>query len=587
MPDESIFLATHAFSKSNQHVYLKDEVRRKHCHIIGGTGTGKSKLMEHMIRQDIRNGKGICLIDPHGNLFESVLKWCLLQDYRHRLVVIDPNQSEWSVGLNFLEYDSSVWDLGQHVENVIDDLGKARDEDLFQTAQVVIWLRYFLQLAAVQNPPLAFTDLYALLDDRGKDLRLRLTDTITDPVLRQDLLNAWNEYDTAPARTRSEFMRLPVWSRIQTFLGTKNMRRIVGQTETTVDFYGAMQKNRIVLVNLSGQLTEHERNLLGIVIIEKIFEAAKKRKPDREKQYYVYIDEFGYFVSERIAQALEELRKRHVGFILAHQELEQLKDDSRIGGNRLLASVMTNTKVKIAFRVSREDAEAMALEMFAGFITGDEVKHEQKTISFWPHKTREKSFASGTVISEGDIQSFSNMIGQASTQIAGQVYVPGSGFLPITTPASSSEVSGMSSSYVRGDSRGTVSGYAQSDVEINVPFYDLEPFEQVVSTTFYSIEEVKERFIQFLQNQQERFFHLRILGETDQPPIALQTPTVDEVFLLPSVLQYQTDKILERYARNGEEVEKEIEQRRIRLLNFSQEEAEEEDDQAYNPEDYE
>jgi len=593
MSDDSIFIGTHAFSKEEgedrkaQRVYLKDEARKKHTHIIGGTGTGKSKLMEQMIQEDIKNGKGVCLIDPHGSLYDSVLKWCILEDYRQKLIIIDPNKKEWSVGLNFLEYDTSIWDLGQHVENIIDGLGKARDEDLFATAQVVIWLRNFLQLAAAQNEPkLTFTDLYTLIRDDKKILRDVLTDKISDSLLRRFLKDAWHEYDNAPGRTRADMMRLPVWSRIQTFLGTQNMRRIVGQAETSVDFYDAMQNDKIVLVNLSGQLTENERSLLGVMIIEKIYEAALKRKPDVENQYYVYIDEFGYFVSERIAKALEELRKRHVGFILAHQELEQLRDEGRIGGQRLLASIMTNAKIKIAFRVSRADAEAMMYEMFAGFITGDEIKHEQKVISFWPHKTREKSYAYGSSVSHGEAQSISNMIGQMSGQISGQVFIPGSGFISSVDPVSTSIGKNLMNSLSRGDSRTSIHGYSDSEVEIDVPFYDLEPFEQIVSTTFYSIEEIKERYISFLQNQQERFFHLRILGETARMPIPLRTPNVRHEDISPKVLREQVEDIVKQYCRKGEEVER-LCSERIDLLESLNKSEVEKVDPSYNQDEYE
>ena len=116
--EDEILIGNHAFGKRHR-VFLKDEARKHHCHIIGGTGTGKSKLMEYMIRQDIRNGKGVCLIDPHGSLYEPVLKWVVANGFKHRLVVVDPNEKDWSVGLNILEYDKDQLDVGQHIENVI------------------------------------------------------------------------------------------------------------------------------------------------------------------------------------------------------------------------------------------------------------------------------------------------------------------------------------------------------------------------------------------------------------------------------------------------------------------------------------
>lgn len=571
MSFDEIHIGNHAFSKAGNKVFLKDKVRGEHCHIIGGTGTGKSKLLENMIRQDIKNGKGLCLIDPHGSLFDSVLKWIVAHGFDHRLVVVDPNEKGWSVGLNFLEYDQDLFDAGQQVENVIYDIGKARDEDIFATAQVVIWLRNFLMLAT--HSGMTLDEVYYLIDEKNSRLRRILTERISNDKSLVRLLNqAWNEYDTAPARTRTDIMRLPVLSRIQTFLATRTMRQIIGQKETTVDFYKAMEKGQIVLVNLHGSLSENEKTLLGMIVIDKLFQAAVKRKPDRGKMFYVYVDEFGRFVSERIARALEELRKRRVPFILAHQELEQLKDETRVDGKRLLAAVMSNTKVKIAFRISRSDAEAMALEMFGGFISGNEIKHEQKVTSFWPHKTTATSRGFGKAMSEGDAQAIISGIGHASSQMSGRVYVPGTGFMESDGLQSYGDSIGFGSSQMSGSSRGTMSSYSTSEIEMEFPFYDLEPFEQIVSTTFYSVEEIKERYIQFLQNQKERFFHIRILGETDRPPIALMTPTVHDISVLPSVLKRVKLKSIKNNSKSVEQIEELSDTRRRELLQLQSEE---------------
>lgn len=560
-----IHIGNHAFGGGPHKIFLKDEARKEHCHIIGGTGTGKSKLMEYMIRQDIRNGKGVCLIDPHGNLFESILKWAEAYGYGHRLVVIDPTEKNWSVGLNFLEYDKNLFDAGQHVENVIFEIGKARNENIFETTQVVIWMRNFLQLAALCG--LTLEDVYLLLNEKNKKLRRNLTDTIVeDKALTRQLRNAWDEYDSAPARTRSEIMKLPVWSRVQTFLATRTMRQIIGQRETTIDFFEAMKKGKIVLVNLHGSLSENEINLLGIIIIDKIWQAARRRKPESGTPFYVYIDEFGRFVSERIALALEELRKRRVPFILAHQELEQLRDEENPAGRRLLAAIMTNAKVKIAFRISRADAEAMALEMFAGFITGNEIKHEQRIISFWPMKTTEKSRAFGHGMSEGEMSAFIENVAHASSQFTGQLFIPDVGFMGASQLSSESMglVTGMSSG--SGSSRGKMKNYSLNEIEMEFPFYDLQPFEQVVSTSFYSVEEIKERYFQFLQNQKERYFHMRIVGETDRPPIALVTPTVEDVHILPSILNKAKLQSIRKYSKPIDEIDRLSEIRRKELL---------------------
>lgn len=147
--NESIHLGNHAFGKKSLPVFLSELDRRSHMHVIGGSGVGKSKLLEHMIRQDVRAGRGLCLIDPHGNLFQSVLEYTIRNRMEDRLIVINPAVSEWSVGLNLLEHDPTVFDTGHHAENVIQGIGKAREEDLFKTAGLVHWLRNLLQYSLI------------------------------------------------------------------------------------------------------------------------------------------------------------------------------------------------------------------------------------------------------------------------------------------------------------------------------------------------------------------------------------------------------------------------------------------------------
>ncbi|MGP8321756.1 MAG: hypothetical protein ACT6FE_05475 [Methanosarcinaceae archaeon] len=111
-----------------------------------------------------------------------------------------------------------------------------------------------------------------------------------------------------------------------------------------------------------------------------------------------------------------------------------------------------------------------------------------------------------------------------------------------------------------------MSSYSTSEIEMEVPFYDLEPFEQVVSMTFYSIDEIKERYIQFLQNQKERYFHIKILGETTSPPIALKTPTLKDVDILPNILRTAKRKNIKKYSKSSEEIEELAEKRQNELL---------------------
>jgi len=563
MSHNALHLGNHALGKKPQPVFLTEEARRAHMHIIGGSGVGKSKLLEYMIRQDIQGGKGLCLIDPHGNLFDSILEFMVRYGFDKRLIVINPAESEWSVGLNYLEHDKFIFDPGHHAENVIKGIGKAREEDIFKTAGLVHWLRHLLQLLISSGLTLMEAQLVMKINNQA--LRQKLLEGIVDPQLRTLLKEAWHQFETTTDRLRDEHIIFPVLNRINTFLSTQTMRRIIGQAESRVNFYDAMQSGMVVLVNLSQGLTDNEKNLLGIQIIDKIYQAGAQRKPETGKQFYVYIDEFGRFVSHQLALGLEELRKRRVSFILAHQELEQLRDAERVGGDRLLAAVNTNTKVKVAFRISRHDAEEMALEVFAGKIDGSEIKHQELRTTIIPHKSRETVYAKGGSEAESQSESTLDSISQISNQLSGMVYVPDQGWLSSDYAVSMSQSTSSGLSEGRGSGRASGKSRARSEVEIDVPFYDLEVTKEVAGTTFYSIEEIKERFTQMLQNQDERYFHLRILGKSHSP-IPLITETVKPSPVLPSQMRKALEENYRRYCLPAHEVDLQIEMRRQALL---------------------
>lgn len=515
-------------------VYLQDEARKHHTHIIGASGTGKSKLMEYMIKQDIRNKKGVLLLDPHGELFDNVLAWAVKRGHASRLIIIDPNIKDYSVGLNYLEYDREQYNAAQHVENVIYELGRIREEDITKTSYIYRFMVRFLQLAAIHN--LTFSDADLLLTEEHKDLKYALTELLkNDKQLYKKLLRTWKEYDSLPYKTRFENITQPIKNRLETVLMTPHMENIITQQETTVDFYQAMQTGKVVLVRLHKGLSRNEKKLLGTIIIDKIYQAAEKRKPDVERFFYVYIDEFANFVSERTAEALDQIRKRHVPFVLAHQHRGQIRTDD-IVGERLLSSIDTNTKVKIAFRLSRKDAEHMVDEMFAGQINGDAIKHIQEVIAFFPQKTREETVAAGSSFSTSQIESISSSLGQVTGTSTGKVFVPGIGWLE-TGEVSQMITNSSTKSSFDSTSKGRSTSEAYSDVRIDIPWYDLIPFKQQVSTTFFTIEEVRERYIQMLQTQSERYFHLKVVGETDKAPINSKTPTVIRRKPLSSVLE--------------------------------------------------
>jgi hypothetical protein len=199
---------------------------------------------------------------------------------------------------------------------------------------------------------------------------------------RYEVLDEWERFDNAPKRDRETYIE-SILNRANKF-AVSDVRRIFGQMTSTVNFRKAMDEGKIILCNLAcGKLSQEEQKMLGIVIVDKITQAGKSRSnipEERRRPFFFYLDEFQNFVSDDIARALQELRKFKVFFTLAHQELEQLMDDSK----KVYSAVLAEPEIKISFRLSREDAEIMAREMFTGKIRGDQIKNMLKQTKFRP-----------------------------------------------------------------------------------------------------------------------------------------------------------------------------------------------------------
>lgn len=209
-------------------------------------------------------------------------------------------------------------------------------------------------------------------------------------VLREtknyEVLEEWERFEQAPRRDRESYVEA-VFNRANKFAAGDITRRMFGQAKSTINFREAMDQGKIILCNLAcNKLSEEEQRMLGVVITDKIIQAGKSRvdtPESRRRPFYFYLDEFGQFVSEDISKALQELRKFKVFLILAHQELEQLREENR----KVYSAVMSEPQVRASFRISREDAEIMAKEMFTGKIRGDMEKRRIEQTKFRPVET--------------------------------------------------------------------------------------------------------------------------------------------------------------------------------------------------------
>jgi len=350
-------------------IWVDDDQRNIHMHVLGRSGQGKTYLLESMIRSDIDNRRGLCLIDPHGDLYKRVLDYCVLKRLHKKVILIDPNDTEWVTGLNYLEYNPKVCSASAHAGTVMQGIAKVFGGEKTETMpQHQRWERN--ALIPIIKSKLTLVELFHFIDTRDPTVRNRLTDEKDNYYLARE----WETFDDSTPREKST-LAASVLNRANKFVIGDTVRRIFGQRVSTVDFRKEMDAGKIILCNLKcGQLSKEEQTMLGVVLIDKMYQAGMSRDdiPESERKrmppFYFYIDEFGNFVSEDVASALQELRKYRISLVLAHQELEQLREDSP----KLYSAVMAEPDIKIVFSISYDDAQLMARSLFS---RGNERRH--------------------------------------------------------------------------------------------------------------------------------------------------------------------------------------------------------------------
>ncbi|MEK9157951.1 MAG: DUF87 domain-containing protein, partial [Patescibacteria group bacterium] len=353
LPTTGIILGENTFRGVKTEVRMTDEDRRRHLYIIGQTGTGKSTMMKALLRQDVENGKGVCLIDPHGEFAEFVLS-ITPQERAEDVIYFDPGDIDFPMGLNMLEIDPA------HPEQksmVIDEMFLIFDKlyDL-KTTGGPMFEKYF------KNSALLLLDDYAHEAPTLADISRVLVDTAyredklsreTNPLVTQ----FWRlEADKAQGEQSLSNMAPYITSKITSFIFNEFLRPIVNQQKSAFNFRQAMDESKILVVNLSkGKIGELNANLLGMIIVGKLLMAALSRVDSDEKSRkdtYLYIDEFQNFATDSISTILSEARKYRLDLIIAHQFIKQLTDKIR-------DAVFGNVGSIATFRIGPDDADFM------------------------------------------------------------------------------------------------------------------------------------------------------------------------------------------------------------------------------------
>ena len=360
---DAILIGTNIYRNVLSPVYMKRDDRMRHHYCIGKSGTWKSVFLQTIARQDIWNGDGICLIDPHGDLAEDMLAY-IPKERAKDLVYFDAGDEERPMGLNL--YEINVLDEADRVVNDATEIFiKMFGPEIFGP-RLQEYFKYgsLTLLEDFEDRP-TLLDIVRLFTDEGyREYKLKKVTNPTVKNRREKTFNAMGD------REKQEI--IPYFSaKFVSFNTNRLIRNIIGQTKSAFKFDDIMDNKKILIINLSkGKIGESNANLLGMIIVSKIYTAAMGRarqKEEERKDFFLYVDEFQNFVSGTFADILSEARKYRLSLIMAHQYIAQLeppKGMGDVGGgkNDVKAAVFGNVGTMQSFKVGAPDAEFLEKE---------------------------------------------------------------------------------------------------------------------------------------------------------------------------------------------------------------------------------
>jgi hypothetical protein len=352
IPSEGMYLGMSTYRGIKRPVHIGDEDRLRHVYIIGRTGVGKTELLVDLIMQDIRSGKGVCFMDPHGDAIEDLMQM-MPPERAEDVIYFNPSDTERPMGMNLLE-------------------AKTEDQKHF-AATAVINMMYKLfdpYKTGIVGPRFEHAVRNAMLTvmcEEGStfvEVMRALTDAryvqellpkVQDPIIRR--------YWTDQIAQTSDFHKSEVLdyitSKFGRFVTNRMIRNIIGQSQSSFSFREVMDQGKILFVNLSkGELGEENSSFLGLVLVPRILMAAMSRADipkEQRRDFYLYVDEFQNFATPDFAVILSEARKYRLGLIVANQFIGQVEEEVK-------NAIFGNVGTKIAFSIGVSDANYMAHE---------------------------------------------------------------------------------------------------------------------------------------------------------------------------------------------------------------------------------
>lgn len=512
-------------------VYLSPDQRQStHMHVIGGSGTGKSKFLEWMIRRDVREGNGLCLIDWHGTLYQDVVRYCAYQDVGlpnglGSVVLLNPSNPDFITGFNpFVAGagDTSV-QVSRRVDATIRPWG-ATNTDQTPTFSRICRLLYTFMIENRQTLPNAAT----LLHFKNRALREQAGESLTDTFSQAE----WEELQAITRRQDWKEEVLSTKNRLMRFVGSKSVRRFMGLRDNNLDLTQIMDEGKILLVNLgsSDYLDREAARVFASLLLNEFFETAMRRAtqaPEREKPrtFALYLDEFQEYITDDVAAMLDQVRKGGLHMVLAHQHLGHFAENER-----LKESVFTNARIRAVFGgLSTPSARELAEEMFLPDLNERQIKKAYyHTVHLYEEQTR-------IVRGRSHSQATGQTTGSSSGLSGPAAYAGYEGWFTNLDDMNRSE----------SESVGSFESEHQGESEVEVPVFVPIPVKELGSEAEWSREEKVSRVAEMLKHQQQRHCFIKLDTEKTQP---LKIPFVRQFGLPPDYLEdYQRDL----YTRQG------------------------------------
>ena len=361
IPSEGTFLGMSTYRGVKRPVFITNSDRMRHMYIIGATGTGKTELLKDLIMQDIKEGRGLCFMDPHGDAVEDLLQ-LVPPERAEDVIYFNPSDTERPMGLNLLE--AKTEDQKHFAATaVINMMYKLFDP--YKTGIVGPRFEHAVRnamLTVMVEEGNTFVEVMRVLTDAR--FVQELLPKVTDPIVRR----YWTDQIAQTADFHKSEVLDYITSKFGRFVTNRMIRNIIGQSQSSFSFRSVMDQGKILFINLSkGTIGEENSSFLGLILVPRILMAAMSRADtpeDQRRDFYLYVDEFQNFATPDFAQILSEARKYRLALCVANQFIGQVDEEVK-------NAVFGNVGTKIAFRIGVTDANYLQHEFTPEFAEDD------------------------------------------------------------------------------------------------------------------------------------------------------------------------------------------------------------------------